>query len=341
VSAVNELNVSVGATYAFLQTDSGRRTTIQSRTQYTEAMRHIDDNLVAGAYGLPWPRYESTFWSYMVGPEYEDAEANVLATVMTPFYCIRQVPRSGPLVRARCEAFLHPFALTIVLHIALGRSHVWTANEDCAKALDATLRYEILGNRLSRGLPVDACPPLPDADADTLPYAPHRTSRFVLLTTLGDKSALKKLAYHLASRFTRIGSDPPSNTSAELLGSSGSAFSIHNDTIGIAMSREAFRAHSFASCYHRNIATLVAMLQNLGTLPGHAPTEATRWYQDRSALLLNCLSRGVSLPPTGPGVYKSMIAPRWIEQKGWITAIDGVARIAWPGVPSLSESAAR
>ena len=229
-----------------------------------------------------------------------------------------------------CEAFLHPFAVTTVLHLV-----VWSGLPDGREAsvLDGLLRLALEGEpsrQVRDGIPLPEGPPFPAAtDADGKLARFEQVSGFVSLSAIHETEDPGPLSYRLASLYqkTATNKSKPMNTDY-------TAVSVTDRHVGMLVPRVPVRRA--AECLHHNITTLLACMENLAAVVvTEQVTEACDWFQRQAALMLNHLYRREPLPKVN-GIYKSRVAEMWIQHRGdLVPAINRVNADAQPPPPAL------
>ena len=90
--------------------------------------------------------------------------------------------------------------------------------------------------------------------------------------------------------------------------------------IGLVLADTSNKAPTFIKCLHHNHSLLAGHLLALSSIVEPDIPVAGENYQEWAARCLNHLHRGVAM--RGAGIYKSRVAPAWLERKGLLAAID-------------------
>ena len=332
---LQDLRVSVGRTWRFVTSD-GVSTVSKDLRGYRRQIDVLKNGTGGNGFRLPWPEYRSTLWSYMFG-DYKNTRTTLLVCGLLPLLSDGMVePRwleSQPGVPfahlESAEAFLHPFAVTTVIHLSLQAPEPGQAEGQEASLLDALLRHPLAAGQSGQvrdGAPVSLLPALAAQDADHNParYAP--VSTFVSLSGVHQAADPQELAYQLASLYTKTASNKsqPMNTDQ-------SAISVTSRRVAMLLPDG---TQSRLVCLHHNITTLLACMENLAAVVPQQATSACGWFQQQAALLLNCLYRREPLPVVN-GIYKSRVAEMWIEHRSLASAINQVNAQADMPPPAL------
>jgi hypothetical protein len=342
VNVLSDLRVSVGRTWLF-STQAGAPTVSADNRGYRDVVKGLQGGTSGTGPWLPWPPYRSRFWGYLFG-DYLSTSSYDLVGGLLPLHRGLSAPEyvtsaSGAALMFvdSSEAFLHPFAVTTLLHLRLEGEQPWQTDSQAAAFLDDLMRARTdpqSPGQVRDGVPVTAIAGLPaqDADGQAAGYRQAREFAFTLLSGRHQDGDSAADSYRLASLYRKQASDKsrPMNTQ-------GSAISVTDRCAGMLMPAQSMDDQRIA-CVHHNMATLLAYLQNLGAvLPGQ-PTESCKWFRARAALLLNHLYRRAPLPDI-QGIYKSRLAGMWIDHLGLSPSINQVNAQAAAPPPDLPAAA--
>ena len=340
MNELQNLRVSVGQTWRFITTPAGVATVTEDLRGYRRRIDVLKGRPADSSFRLPWPSYYSTLWGYLFGREYENTETRLLVRALLPLLSVdspelkeveesaEQVPDMPFAYVQDSEAFLHPFAVTTVLHLVV-RSGLPDGRE--ASVLDGLLKLALEGEparQVRDGAPLPKELSFPAAtDVDGKPARFERASRFVSLSAIHESEDPGPLSYRLASLYqkTDTGKSRKMNTD-------DTAVSVTAQRVGMLVPRVTFRR---AECLHHNITTLLACMENLAAVVEREQvTEACGWFQRKSALMLNHLYRRAPLPVVN-GIYKSRVAGMWIKHRDLVAHINRVNADAQPSPPVL------
>ncbi|MGO8955767.1 MAG: hypothetical protein ACLQFR_00110 [Streptosporangiaceae bacterium] len=343
MNQLQDLRVSVGQTWRFTTTPAGMATVAEDLSGYRQridGLKSMPAGPAGSGFNLPWPTYYSTLWGYLFGREYKNTRTPLLVRALLPLLSVEParlkavekaaepVPDMPFAYVQYSEAFLHPFAVTTVLHLLVG-SGLPDGRE--ASVLDGLLRLPLEGEpprQVRDGAPLPEGLPFPAAtDADGKNARFEQVSGFVSLSAIHQAAEPGPLSYRLASLYRKTATDKsrPMNTDH-------TAVSVTDRQVGILVPRETVR---HAECLHHNITTLLACMENLAAVVvAEQVTEACDWFQRQAAVMLNHLYRRAPLP-TVNGIYKSRVAEMWIQHRDLVPAINRVNGDAQPPPPAL------
>jgi hypothetical protein len=339
-SVLQSVRVSVGRSWRFI-TPEGKATVMEDLASYR---RHID-NLKGGPPGdgfrLPWPPYRSTLWGNLIGEAYKNTATWLLVRTLLPLLVenmaaprlLKSQQQTPFAILSSTEAFLHPFAVTTLLHLRLFEPEPWQEESQAANVLHDLLLHPLSGEHLGQvrdGVPLALLPDLPGEDFDRRPASFQPAAGFVVLSGLHQETGSGALAYRLASLFQKKATDKSQPMNTE-----DSAISVTERRVGILLPR-ADRAELRIECLHHNIATLLAYIENLAAIVPEQATEPCNWFQENAALILNHLYRRRPLPKVN-GIYKSRVSEMWIDYRGFAGAINMVNGREQPSPPRLPE----
>jgi hypothetical protein len=279
-------------------------------------------------YGLPWPQYRSGLWGRMFGGDYRQQAAADLVAALVP---LRHTGTAAPVPGCRAaevEALRHPFALTAFVHLELAAPVPWPPDRDAAAVLRATLTSPYGPGQVRDGVPLADLPALPSVDADDVAAGFVDAGRFVLASAVYEGTPdPTALAGSLAVLF-----DGPPATGAVPLRRGVGALGVSGDVAALVLPNGGDRVGNRIRCLHYNYATLLAYLQNLTTLTPATTTETCRWFQQRSAVLLNHLYRREPLPSTR-SVYRSRLPQAWLDGRRVAPAVNAITGTELPLLP--------
>jgi hypothetical protein len=339
MNQLQELRVSVGQTWRFITTPAGRATVAEDLSGYRQRIDGLKSRPAGPAgsgFNLPWPTYYSTLWGYLFGPEYEHTRTTLLVSALLPLLsmepaelkAVEPVPDMPFAYVQYCEAFLHPFAVTTVLHL-LVPSGLPDGRE--ASVLDGLLGLALEGEpprQVREGVPLPERLSFPAAtDADRKLARFEQVSGFVSLSAIHETADPGPLSYRLASLYQKTAKHKsrPMNTD-------DTAVSVTGGHVGMLVPRITVRR---AECLHHNITTLLACMENLAAVVAtEQVTEACDWFQRQAALMLNHLYRRAPLP-TVNHIYKSRVAKMWIRHRDLVPHINRVNADAQSPPPAL------
>jgi hypothetical protein len=338
VNQLQDLRVSVGQTWRFATTPAGMATVAEDLSGYRQRIDALKGRPADSGFNLPWPTYYSTLWGYLFGKEYEHTRTPLLVRALLPLTSVEQARlktgEAGPVpdmpfaYAEYAEAFLHPFAVTTVLHIVIA-SGLPDGRE--ASVLDGLLRLPLDGESVRQvrdGAPFPQALPFSAAtDADGKSARFELVSGFVSLSAIHEAADPGPLAYRLASLYQKTATDKsqPMNTDR-------TAISVTDRQVGMLLPSETGRR---AECLHHNITTLLACMGNLAAVVAtEKATEACDWFQRQAALMLNHLYRREPLSGVN-GIYKSRVAEMWIHHLNLAPAINRVNAETEPPPPAL------
>ena len=313
------VRVSVGHTWRFVDA-AGRATAAWDKGGHRERLNALKNNPTADPFQLPWPPYRSRLWEWFLNQDYENVQTPTLVAALLPLVFQLDVDVTAPESKAGawCEAVLHPFAVTTVLHADLFAVSPWPPDQDASTRLNAFLARKVAGTaQLRDGVPLGLLPALAVADFQGAPAAFEPAGRFTLLSGLHQEAPdPPALAYRLASLFESSGTGRPMKTD-------GTGIAVTSHRVGVVRPRASELSGAKLRCLHQNLATLLAYMQNLATLTPASPTVPAEWFQARAALILNHLYRRAPLPETN-AIYKSQLAELWITHLGLPAAINAI-----------------
>src|SRR5205085_8269027 len=133
------------------------------------------------------------------------------------------------------EVVLHPFAVSTVAHYDLFAVEPWPAEPQVAALLSTFLGRAVgtTGSQVRDGVEPAAIPALPSQDFLGQPAQFEPAGTFMLLSGLHqDAPAPAALAYRLASRYTKDGTDK-----GQPMNSSGSGVGVTDGTAGVVLAR--------------------------------------------------------------------------------------------------------
>ena len=144
MNQLHNLRVSVGTTWRFTTTPAGMATVAEDVIGY----RHRIDGLkgrpavpAGSGFNLPWPTYYSKLWGYLFGREHENTQTPLLVGALLPLLsmepaelkAVEPAPDMPFAYVHDCEAFLHPFAVTTVLHLLVPSGLPDGREAECAR----------------------------------------------------------------------------------------------------------------------------------------------------------------------------------------------------------------
>jgi hypothetical protein len=339
MNQLQNLRVSVGQTWRFTTAPAGMATVAEDLSGY----RHRIDGLknrpagpAGSGFNLPWPAYYSTLWGYLFGTQYENTRTPLLVHALLPLLsmeptelkAVEPAPDMPFAYVQYCEAFLHPFAVTTVLHL-LVPSGLPDGREE--SVLDGLLGLALEGEptrRVREGAPLPERLPFPGTtDADRKLARFEEASRFVSLSAIHETADPGPLSYRLASLYQKTAQDK-----SKQMNTDDTAVSVTGQQVGMLVPRITVRR---AGCLHHNITALLAYMENLAAVvETEQVTDACDWFQRQAALILNHLYRRAPLP-TVNRIYKSRVADMWIQHRGLAPHINRVNADTQPPPPDL------
>lgn len=347
MNQLHNLRVSVGTTWRFTTTPAGMATVAEDVIGY----RHRIDGLkgrpavpAGSGFNLPWPTYYSKLWGYLFGREYENTQTPLLVGALLPLLsmepaelkAVEPAPDMPFAYVHDCEAFLHPFAVTTVLHL-LVPSGLPDGRE--ASVLDGLLKLALEG-RLPRqvrdGAPLPKRLPFPaTTDADQKPARFEQVSGFVSLSAIHETEHPRPLSYRLASLYQKTAKGKrKAKSKSGRMNTDYTAVSVTGQQVGMLVPRGTVTVRR-AECLHHNVTTLLACMENLAAVvQAEKVTDACGWFQRRAALMLNHLYRRAPLPEVN-GIYKSRVAKMWIRHQDLVPYINRVNADAQQPPPTL------
>jgi hypothetical protein len=333
---LQDLRVSVGRTWRFVTSD-GTLTVNNDLSGYRRQIDLLKSETVATGFRLPWPEYPSTLWKYMFGRDYTNTRTPLLVRGLLPLLSdgivepmlLESQPGVPLAYLESAEAFLHPFAVTTVIHLSLQAPKPGSAGDQEPSLLDRLFRYPLAveqAGQVRDGVPVSLLPALAAQDADHKPAVYESASSFISLAGVHQVADPQALAYQLASLYkkTATGKGQPMNTDRSAIG-------VTDRRVAMLLPVE---TGFYLGCLHHNITTLLACIENLAAAVQQEATDAAGWFQRQAALLLNSLYRREPLPVVN-GIYKSRVAQMWIEHRGLTSAINRVNALAEIPPPAL------
>ncbi len=339
---LSDLRVSIGHTWLF-STREGAPTVSTDSRGYRDLVNGLKSGAPYTGFGLPWPPYRSRFWGRLFG-DYMSAPSYDLVGGLMPLHLDRLVePQlvisasgAAAMFIDSSEAFLHPFAVTTLLHLRLEGEQPWQTDNQAAAFLYELLRGPVDGQpsrQVRDGVQVTAIPGLPtqNADGQASEYRRAPEFEFTLLSGRHEDGDSAEDSYRLASLYRKQASDKSQPMNTE-----GSAISVTDRCAGMLMPAQAISDQRI-SCVHHNMTTLLAYMQSLAAVVPGQPTESCKWFRARAALVLNHLYRRAPLPAL-QGIYKSRLAGMWIDHLGLSTAINQVNAQEAPPPPDLPEA---
>jgi hypothetical protein len=331
------MRVSVGRTWRFV-TEDGTSTVSKSLSGYRRQIDLMKSGTSEDRFRLPWPAYRGKFWVYTFGRDYESTATTLLVRGLLPLLAEELIepgplrPQSGePFAQLEsAEAYVHPFAVTTIVHFSLHPPGPLEGEDEQKSMLNEFMRLSLVAGQpgeVRDGAPVSSLlPALATQDADGHPASYQSAGDFVLLSGVHAEADPRALAYRLASLYTDAASDKSQPMNSDL-----SAISVTGGRVAMLLPE---RARSRLECLHHNIAMLLACVENSAAVVGRPGTEASGWFQQQAALLLNCLYRREPLPGAD-GIYKSRAAEMWIGHRGLADTINQVNARAGTPPPSL------
>jgi hypothetical protein len=338
MSVPQNVRVSVARTWRFA-TSAGSAAVATDGTGYRQQLNTLKSGSPITGFGLPWPPYRSTLWAYLFGDAYQNTRTRLLVGALLPLFAdgmIEEATLKAPsggqaAVLYSCEAFLHPFAVTTILHLSL---ESWQAENQAARLLDGLLRHPLpdkTPGQVRDGIPLALFPRLSCQDVDGQSASFEPVGGFLVLSGLHTEADPGTLAYRLASLYQKSATDK-----SRPMNSDRSAISMTGRHVGMLLPRDMVRAESRIVCLHHNVATLLAYLENLATLLPAQTTQASKWFQDRAALMTNYFYRREPLPEINH-IYKTRVAEMWIDHCGLAHAVNSVNTRMQPPPPALPE----
>ena len=347
MNQLQDLRLSVGTTWRFTTTPAGMATVGEDLSKY----RHRIDCLkgrpagpAGSGFNLPWPTYYSKLWGYLFGREYENTQTPLLVGALLPLLSmepaeLKEVESAPDMPFAyvqSCEAFLHPFAVTTVLHL-LVPSGLPDGRE--ASVLDGLLKLALEGQpprEVRDGAPLPQRLPFPAAiDADGKLARFEQVSGFVSLSAIHETEHPRPLSYRLASLYQKTAKGKKkAKSKSRRMNTDYTAVSVTGRHVGMLVPRGTVTVRR-AECLHHNITTLLACMENLAAVvQTQQVTDAGDWFQRKAALMLNHLYRRAPLPAVN-GIYKSRVAEMWIRHQGLVPHINRVNADAQQPPPAL------
>jgi hypothetical protein len=334
---LEEVRVSVGRTWRFV-TSEGRATVTKDVSGYKGQLDQLKNKRSDNGFGLPWPRYHSTLWGNLIGYGYQQTRTKLLVAALLPLL-LEDVIEPQPLESQSREqfaslisgeAFLHPFAVTTVLHLRLER---WPEEGRVSEVLDALFHHPLGSGQqgqVRHGAALSLLPVLPGQDFECNSASFELSGGFVLLSGLHHQDAdPMTLAYRLASLYQKVATDKsqPMNTER-------TAVSVTGQHVGMLLPWSP-TVLSRAECLHRNTSTLLAYIENLAAVVvPEQTTQSGGWFQSRAASILNHLYRRKPLPEIN-NIYKSRVAQMWIDHRDLSDAVNRVNEHAQSSLPEL------
>jgi hypothetical protein len=322
---LQDLHVSVGRTWRFVTSD-GTLTVSKDLRGYRRQIDVLKSGTGGNGFRLPWPEYRSTLWSYMFDGDYRNTRSALLVHGLLPLLSdgmlkprLLESPSGVPFAYLEySEAFLHPFAVTTVIHLSLLAPEPGSTGNQEPSLLEVLLRHPLAAGQPGQvrdGAPISMFPLLAAQDSDHNPAQYEPASTFVSLSGVHQVADPQALAYQLASLYTKTATNK-----GQPMHTDQSAISVTDRHVAMLLPE---RRRSRIGCLHHNITTLLACMENLAAVVPHPATSACGWFQQQAALLLNCLYRRAPLPVVN-GIYKSRAAEMWIEHRGLASAINRV-----------------
>lgn len=330
---IESVLVSFGRTWRF---DAGGQTPVDlTKNGYAKEINRLKGVQDQSDFRLPWPRYRSRFWRYMLSPSYWETDTNDLITVLIPLQHERFfVQADTPVVRPRIdiEALRHPFALTTIAHFRLKNLTPWPSDEQAFQLFNQLARGNVGAMQpVDSGFPYQELPSFPTLDAyGGTQIALKNAGQFTVISALyrGNEPLIQ--ASKLARNF------PPNPAPDGSVAIRDGAVHVHADTVGLAVSAQVGAGK--VRCLHHNFTLLLSYLQNLSTLVVSNPTNECRWYRGRAVTMLNHLYRAEPVPPVNT-VYKTRLADLWLNERGLREPINQVANDLGLGLPPLQRHA--
>jgi hypothetical protein len=345
MNQLQDLRLSVGKTWRFTTAPAGMATAAEDQSGYRhriDALKGRPAEPAGSGFDLPWPTYYSTLWGYLFGREYENTKTPLLVRALLPLLSIepaelKEVEPAPDMPFAYvqyCEAFLHPFAVTTVLHLLVPSG---LADGREASVLDGLLTLALEGEpsrKVRDGAPLPERLPFPaTTDADHKLARFEQVSGFVSLSAIHETAHPRPLSYRLASLYQKTAKGKTAKRKSKRMNTDDTAVSVTGRHVGMLVPRITVRR---AECLHHNITTLLACMENLAAVVRtEEVTEACDWFQRQAALMLNHLYRRAPLP-TFNDIYKSRVAEMWIQHQDLIPHINRVNADAHTPPPVLA-----
>ncbi len=330
----SDLHLSVIRAWRFVDANGGT-TVINDLKAYRRVIERMHGNATDGPWQLPWPPFRSHFWQHHLGSRtYENTPPPTLVSSLLPRRAIIDLGYSHPLSQRRPlgEVFLEPFGLWATATVDLTAGS-WATDDDAAKTLSGAFQRKLrLGDRpmgrLINGFELEDLL----GQFETLPWGdgiqPVDAGTITLVSGVCAPGANPDAeADKLRTAFLG-GANATVHPHTRSAGSSATT----SDQVGIVLS-DSPRASTRIKCLHHNHALLLGHLQTFGALVRHpVPAEALK-FQRGAALQLNHLYRGAPVP--SQGIYKSRVAPAWIDKQelnGPINAVNASSLNAAPPI---------
>lgn len=312
----SEVHISVIRGWLFVDDDSDVAV-IEDLTAYRAHIAELHGgNTSTGPWRLPWPPFPSHFWKHHFGAtDYENTPPHTLVGALLPRRVMLDLDYRHEWRRRRPlgEVFLEPFGLWTTVTVDL-TGGAWATDEDGASALSSAFGHDLLlggspAGQLNDGIGLDALAqalvPLPWGQG----VEPREIGTLTLISGAcppgGDPGVMANM---LRTRF--LGG---ANATVQPHTMSAGASATTSRQVGLAL---AFgpKVGARVKCLHHNHALLLGHLQSFGAVAStSAPAQVAR-YQALAAHQLNHLYRGE--PVFAQGIYKSRVAPAWIDKQG-------------------------
>lgn len=290
---------------------------------------------------LPWPPFPSRFWSYHLGRrDYPKTRPYDLVRLLVPRRALlridygHQLSSRAPLA----EVFVLPFGVWTALTVDLAGT--WDDDRSIADDLDDAMLTQVTGpagriGQLRDGLTHSAV----DAALREVPWSGVAdlvdAGTVILCSGLSAPVAdVTERAPWFRTRFQSGGG----GVTHELHQLSAGASSTTTTQIGITLADTSRRSPSRIKCLHHNHSLLIGHLLTFGELLRADPVAEATVYREWAARVLHHLHRGERLH--NAGVYKSWVAPAWIEETGLVRTINEVtAELRSDRLPPLEPAA--
>lgn len=313
------VRMSVGQTWRFVDAQ-GKATVAWDKGGHRQRLNALKNDPTADSFQLPWPPYRSRLWGWFLDEDYENVLTTTLVGALLPLLFQLDVDFETPESAggAWCEAVLHPFAVTTILHLNLFGVHPWPPDQGATTLLHAVLARPVSGGAQIRdGIPLALLPTLPSSDFQGAPASFQPAGRFTFLSGLHQEAPdPPALAHRLASLFESSGT-------GRTMKGDGTGIGVTSRRVGVVWPRAPQLSGAKLRCLHQNFATLLAYMQNLATLMPAQPSVPAEWFQGRAALILNHLYRRSPVPELN-SIYKSQLAEMWIAHLGLPSAINAI-----------------
>lgn len=323
-----DVRVSVVKAWLFAD-DDGRpsmtATISRHRAQYAQLMSAPTTDPLR----LPWPPFRSNFWHRQLGSEqYRSIPPQQLVGALVPLRAVIPVSfdHPGSVSAPLAEIYVEPFGIWTSVTVDL----IGVGDIDVpalAEVVDGALKTPVVVGETERASPLrDGLSP-----EDVLAHVGQDLWPGQRLTEAGTVRLLSSriVADQCDDEAKRLhaGFQAPGNLDVHQLSQTKGAFAATSTRIGLALSDGAGAA-ARVKCLHHNQTLLVGHLLLFGAFARQeVPAEGQR-YQDLAARMLNHLYRAEAIvvhdggTPRTLGVYRSRIAPVWLDTNDLAPVID-------------------